>query len=182
MAVSVQEQEEFFKKFATPAHSSVLFPSVALAQSALESGYGKSELASKYNNLFGIKASSDWTGDAIDFASDEYYSGAWTKPVSAFRVYKTKNGSFKDHSEFLKKYTRYSETISAGNPVDQILALGRSGYATDPTYDQKLYDIWVKHNLKRFDSVAYKYNWFKILGITGVLIGLSYFIFKMPNK
>ena len=32
-----------------------LYPSVILAQSALESGYGISELSSKYNNYFGIK-------------------------------------------------------------------------------------------------------------------------------
>ena len=34
-----------------------LFPSVMIAQAALESGWGESGLSKKYNNYFGVKAS-----------------------------------------------------------------------------------------------------------------------------
>ncbi|MCD3209717.1 cell wall-binding protein, partial [Clostridium botulinum C] len=37
-----------------------IFASVTISQAILESGWGQSELASKYNNYFGIKASDNW--------------------------------------------------------------------------------------------------------------------------
>ena len=69
--------------------------SITLAQGILESGNGKSQLAVKSNNHFGIKCHSKWNGGRVyhdDDAKDE-----------CFRAYQNAAESFQDHSEFLRK-------------------------------------------------------------------------------
>ncbi|MDE5807262.1 MAG: glucosaminidase domain-containing protein, partial [Muribaculaceae bacterium] len=72
--------------------------SITLAQGLLESAAGRSSLATKGNNHFGIKCHSTWTGDTLlrnDDAANE-----------CFRVYRSAAESFADHSRFLlgKRY------------------------------------------------------------------------------
>ena len=50
-------------------------PSIIMAQAILESGWGESELSTKANNYFGIKADSSWTGEVYNGATHEYYNG-----------------------------------------------------------------------------------------------------------
>lgn len=64
-----------------------ILPSITIAQSILESNWGKSELSSKYNNLFGIKANNAWKGEYVNIETSEYYDQVIT---DKFRVYKTK--------------------------------------------------------------------------------------------
>jgi flagellum-specific peptidoglycan hydrolase FlgJ len=68
---------------------------ITMAQALLESGAGKSELAVKANNHFGIKCTSDWFG-GVYYHNDET-SG------ECFRQYYDAAESFKDHSLFLKR-------------------------------------------------------------------------------
>ena len=49
-----------------------IFASVTIAQAILESGWGTSTLAQQYNNLFGIKALRDWTGETVNLDTKEY--------------------------------------------------------------------------------------------------------------
>ena len=68
--------------------------SITLAQGLLESGAGRSSLATQGNNHFGIKCH-DWTGASMrkdDDARNE-----------CFRVYRNARESYEDHSLFLKK-------------------------------------------------------------------------------
>ena len=53
-------------------HEGKILPSVTIAQACLESGWGTSELATKANNLFGIKAKSDWKGESYTVRTAEY--------------------------------------------------------------------------------------------------------------
>lgn len=59
-------KEEFFRLYADIAKEHQrrygIPASVTLAQMALESGYGESELARKGNNFFSIKVGSSWRG------------------------------------------------------------------------------------------------------------------------
>ncbi len=73
--------------------------SITLAQGCLESNFGNSTLAVKANNHFGIKCHSDWTGKKMYQDDDE--------KNECFRHYKSAWESFRDHSEFLKKQSRY---------------------------------------------------------------------------
>ena len=77
--------------------------SVTLAQMALESSYGNSELARKSNNFFGMKVGSSWTG-AYDLYSDDH-------PNEKFRHYDNVMQSIEDHSKILmgKRYSNCHE-------------------------------------------------------------------------
>ena len=50
-------------------------PSITLAQSILESGWGESQLSTAANNYFGIKADSSCKGPIYNANTHEYYEG-----------------------------------------------------------------------------------------------------------
>lgn len=131
-----------------------LFASVAIAQAALESGFGLSGLSTKYQNYFGIKASSGWKGKTSVMKTDEYENGKKVTINSGFRVYSSLQDSIADRNNFLKVNIRYTKggVFSAKTPEDQAKALQASGYATDPAYASKIISIINKYNLKDTDE------------------------------
>lgn len=118
--------------------------SITLAQGLLESGAGKSDLARKGNNHFGIKCHG-WTGKKQYHDDDE--NG------ECFRVYRDARESFEDHSLFLMR-ERYSRLFSYDIKDYRSWAHGLKacGYATSPTYAQKLISIIERYELYRFDN------------------------------
>ncbi len=108
--------------------------SITMAQGLLESGAGKSELATKANNHFGIKCTSDWKGETYRHDDD--------RRNECFRKYKHAEASWEDHSLFLLR-PRYKELFSLELTDYKGWAhgLSRCGYATDPTYPAKLIRI-----------------------------------------
>ena len=74
--------------------------SITLAQGLLESGNGKSELAKKSNNHFGIKCHSSWKGKRTYHDDDA--------KGECFRVYDSPAESYRDHSIFLANGQRYA--------------------------------------------------------------------------
>ena len=133
--------------------------SVTLAQAILESGWGRSELATKANALFGIKYSTGWNETISPFVrggyvkgSAEFIDGRWVESVvSAFCRYDSWSDSLRDHGLFLKR-PRYADAFSTPNPDDFARAIHRAGYATDPGYADKLISLMAEHNLYRFDE------------------------------
>lgn len=120
--------------------------SITLAQGMLESGNGKSELAVKGNNHFGIKCHG-WKGETIYFDDDERHE--------CFRKYTHAEASFRDHSDFLRYRDRYKSLFEL-KPTDYkgwAFGLKKAGYATDPQYAHKLISIIEEYNLSRFDKV-----------------------------
>jgi flagellum-specific peptidoglycan hydrolase FlgJ len=115
---------------------------VSLSQGMLESKYGRSELSLKSNNHFGIK----WKGKG------KYIIYADDNPDDRFRVYDSVDESWKDHSILLTK-PRYDHLRSLWriNYKSWAYGLKASGYATDPTYAQKLIAIIEKYKLWRYD-------------------------------
>lgn len=150
----------FFSKYGNMAVDTTvgtgLLPSVVLAQAALESGYGKSQLAAKYNNLFGIKAAPG-EKDVVRMATSEAKpDGTLYRITAAFRVYASAADSFLHRLNFLKKYKRYKPVFEAPTFVAQAQALQASGYATDPSYARKLIAIIRDNGLEAFDEDAKK--------------------------
>ena len=119
--------------------------SITLAQALLESGAGKSELARNSNNHFGIKCHS-WEGDRT--YPDDDSAG------ECFRVYKNVRDSYEDHSIFLSSGSRYAFLFKFDETdyVSWARGLKRAGYATSPTYADKLIDIIERYELDRFDK------------------------------
>lgn len=130
-----------------------VFPSISLAQAILESGSGDSSLSQKYNNLFGIKADSSWTGQKVNLPTKEDYGGAVVIINADFRVYNNWSDSIEDHGKFLKENSTYSEhgVFTASDYVGQANALQAAGYATDPTYAAQLIGIIKEYNLAQYD-------------------------------
>lgn len=172
--------DEFINKFSPLAvkyaNANGLYPSVMLAQAALESGWGRSSLSqSPYHQLFGIKDSSGFTGDVIEVPTKEWVrdkskpEGGYYITIDAkFRVYDSHEGSFRDQANFLQK-PRYTNVLIKNAPSyeDATQALQSAGYATDPEYTSKLNSIIKNYNLDRFDglpSISYSshvqtYGW-----------------------
>lgn len=120
--------------------------SITMAQAILESGSGNSALALKANNHFGIKCHG-WKGKEMykdDDAKDE-----------CFRAYQTAEESFKDHSLFLEKNSRYDFLFMYEQSDYKSWAKGlkKAGYATNPKYPRLLIDIIEKYNLQELDQL-----------------------------
>ncbi len=125
--------------------------SIKLAQGILESNSGRSDLAVKAKNHFGIKISGNWTGQLFPKLDDEY--DQYGNPIpSYFRVYSSAEDSYSDHSRFLQK-PRYASLFTMRNPDYKKWAHGlqNAGYATNPVYARKLISIIERHKLYEYD-------------------------------
>ncbi len=134
-AIAVEQME----KYGIPA-------SITLAQGLLESGAGKSKLATEANNHFGIKADSRWSGETCT----SFDNGNWHK----FRVYKNAEKSYEDHSLFLTVNQRYSTLFKLDRTDYKGWAKGLKDayYAEDREYDKKLIGIIERYGLTRYDT------------------------------
>jgi len=132
--------------------------SIKLAQGLLESNAGKSDLASRANNHFGIKCGGDWQGKTYEKKDDEYDENG--KLIeSCFRVYKTAEACFVAHSEFLrdpKKVERYGPLFRLDVTDYRRWAQGlkRAGYATSGTYAEKLIEVIETYELHKYDRMS----------------------------
>lgn len=118
--------------------------SITLAQGILESDCGNSELAVNGNNHFGIKCH-DWKGDTIHHHDD--------RASECFRKYKKAEESYADHSAFLLSYKRYDFLFKLDRTDYKGWANGlrKAGYATDPSYAERLIKIIEDLNLNQYD-------------------------------
>ena len=136
-----------------------LLPSVKLAQAALETGWGEHVIGSA-NNMFGIKAAGSpneyWDGSKVTAGTSEYYGGKRGSYQKSFRKYDSYKDSIMDHSRLLLKQPNYQGVRDATTPEDQARALAAGGYATSPTYADKLISIINKYNFKSLDQQAGK--------------------------
>ncbi len=122
-----------------------------LGQAALESGWGKREIratdGSNSHNLFGIKATGNWTGKVAEAVTTEYINGVKQKRVEKFRAYDSYADSFKDFANLMRNNPRYDKVMdNLQNPKDYAKAIQTAGYATDPHYANKLHQVIQKIN------------------------------------
>ena len=136
-----------------------LFPSVKLAQAALETGWGKSTISGA-NNMFGIKASGShtkyWDGSKVSASTSEVYDGKEGTYTLDFRKYASLKDSILDHSNLLLTLSRYQIVRDATTPEEQAKALQSAGYATSGTYADVLISIINKYGFKDLDKQAGK--------------------------
>lgn len=121
--------------------------SITLAQGVFESGAGKSELARKGNNHFGIKCHG-WQG-ATTYHDDD-------AKQECFRAYDNVYDSYEDHSKFLRNNARYRRLFSLSTTDYRGWAKGlkECGYATNPAYARKLTDIIELYKLNQYDRAT----------------------------
>ena len=133
-SLAIEHQDEF----GIPA-------SITLAQGLLESAAGRSTLATKANNHFGIKCHKEWKGKSVKRNDDA--------PNECFRKYNTVEESFRDHSLFLRR-SRYQKLFNLDVTDYQNWAKGlrECGYATDPNYAARLITIIERYSLYTYDT------------------------------
>lgn len=113
-------------------------PAAIVAQAALESAWGARKVGE--NNLFGIKATPDWTGARVLVHTREVINGQSVMIDDWFRDYPSPEASIEDHFRFLHENKRYERAgvFNAADDRAYFLALQRAGYATDPNYANAL--------------------------------------------
>ena len=74
--------------------------SFVIAQAALESRWGNSQLALQANNLFGIKADPSWTGPTIEMGTQEIVTGGSVAEMATWRRYPSWQACIADHAQF----------------------------------------------------------------------------------
>lgn len=122
--------------------------SVLLAQSALESGWGKKV---KNNAYFGIKGKSA-SGNSAAFGTTEYENGHYVSKVQTFRAYLDYSESADDYGRFLAENKRYKPAFAyKDQPEKFVHEVAAAGYATDPTYENKLVNIMRSYNFYEYD-------------------------------
>ena len=128
-------------------------PEVLIAQAALETGWGKKIIQKQSNsthNLFGIKASSGWSGDSTTVKTLEHRNGEFQLENAKFRAYHSFEQSFADYVSFIKNNSRYESALDrVQDSVQYIQALQDAGYATDPKYAEKISSILQRDEFKQ---------------------------------
>lgn len=145
-----KQYQDYFERYHEVAIEQMVMhripASITLAQGVLESAAGRSELAVKGNNHFGIKCNG-WTGRKTYHDDDERNE--------CFRAYGSAYESYEDHSRFLTGSPRYQKLfqLKLTDYKGWAKGLKACGYATSPTYAKKLIQIIELYELYQYDKV-----------------------------
>ena len=128
-----------------------LWPSVFIAQAALESGWGRSWLATTANNYFGRKC---LELPCIEIKTPEYRKGQRMIELHSFQIYESIPAAVHGYcQQFFRTYASgvpvYPE-MDASTPETFIRSIAPR-YATDPRYVEKVLTIIEEYDLTRFD-------------------------------
>ena len=123
-----------------------------IAQAILESGWGKSVLASKYHNYFGLKCGGAWNGKSANMATKEEYDvGVITDIRDNFRVFDSMEDGVKGYFDFIN-YSRYANLKGVKDPEEYVIRIKADGYATSSKYVNNIMRVIRDNKLTRFDK------------------------------
>ena len=146
----IQKVAEKVSKYAPLYGISVHSP--IIAQAIIESGWGKSGLASKYHNYFGLKCGSSWKGKSVNMATkEEYKVGTMTNIRDNFRVFDDFDDGIRGYFEFINT-RRYANLKGVKNPEEYVRHLKADGYATSSKYVDNIMRVVHDNKLTRFDG------------------------------
>ena len=145
----IQKVAEKVRKYA-PLYG-ICVHSPIIAQAIIESGWGKSGLASKYHNYFGLKCSSSWKGKSVNMTTkEEYKVGTITNIRDNFRVFDDFDDGIRGYFEFINT-RRYANLKGVKNPEEYVRRLKADGYATSSKYVDNIMRVISDNKLTRFD-------------------------------
>ena len=146
----IEEIATYVKKYA--GDYGIMVHSPIIAQAILESGWGRSTLASEYNNYVGLKCGGAWNGKSVTMATQEEYEvGVMTDIRDNFRVFDSMEDGVKGYFDFIN-YSRYSNLKGVTDPEEYCRLIKEDGYATSSTYVDSLMRVIYDNNLTRFDN------------------------------
>ncbi len=153
-------QEKFIEKIGNAAvkyyNTYMILPSLTVAQAILESGWGKSDLAKKCHNYFGMK----WVkGCGCKYksykTSEQREDGTYYTITAKFRKYSSLSRGIKGYYEFLQ-YPRYKALRGVTDYVRACELIKECGWATSLSYTKLLISLIEQYDLTRFDQTVLK--------------------------
>ncbi len=145
---------QFAKQAAQVAAENDLFASVMIAQAALESSWGTSELAQKPNyNLFGVKGG--YKGQSVIMKTrEDVGDGKSTEIQDDFRRYPNYRASLNDYATVLAQDQFKPAKKSQCQNYQACTKFLTGRYATDTSYNLKLNQIIDSYNLTQYDEAV----------------------------
>lgn len=160
--------KEFLEKLSGPAQQASaqtggqIPPSIILAMSAWESGWGKSELASEHGNFFGIKTAPTSGGKGSVEMSTFEFDGGKHKEQAQFATFNNDAiSSMSALPNFLKNNKRYNRAIKAGEIYKQnksfenlskiVDMIFDAGYSTDEAEPGNIKRLIRRYDLQKYD-------------------------------
>lgn len=132
-----------------------LYPSVIIAQAALESNWGSSKLArAPFHNLFGVKGY--FAGAATSQPTTEYLGGQRLTVRDNFRCYQNDIQALRDYAQTLTAPLYYGVHRKNAATYRQATHALQGRYATDPQYEQKLNHLIAAYRLTKYDHSSPK--------------------------
>ena len=142
-------------------------PSVLIAQTCQETGYGETDLSQpgRYN-VVGMKKellnstwrSNHWHGKTYSKRTPEWYGDQKVYITAVFRVYDSYYDGLADYCQFMHdaRYDvggsyKYRDLLGTSDPYTLIEGVRSRGYCTDPEYSRAVMRIIEKHNLTQYD-------------------------------
>ena len=153
------EQKTFIENIAAAARKHAANYGIAvispiIAQAINESGWGKSTLAAKYHNYFGMKCGSAWKGKSVNMSTcEEYEVGVLTQIKDNFRVYDSLEEGVKGYFDFISA-SRYANLKGVTDPKTYIENIKADGYATSSQYVKNLLNLVSTYNLTQYDNIT----------------------------
>ena len=151
------DKETFIQKVAEKVNKyaplyGICVHSPIIAQAIIESGWGSSVLARKYNNYFGLKCGSSWKGGSVNMATrEEYKPGVVTNIRDNFRTYEDFDAGIRGYFEFINR-SRYANLKRVKNPEEYVRRIKADGYATSSKYVDTIMKVIRDNKLTRFDG------------------------------
>ena len=127
-------------------------PSVTVGQAILESGWGRSGLAKRHNNLFGVKAGR--SSQAVDLQTTEVVEGKRATSTHRFRTYGHWKESVTHHDRLLSRDPRYAAARAKWENWPRFLATVAPVYASDPDYVETVSGIVRTYRLDEWDELV----------------------------
>jgi flagellar protein FlgJ len=131
--------------------------SVTVAQSILESNWGRSKLSTAELNYFGFKCVRPTSPGPLALRCARYQTSecvpAPCHPVDAFfRSYASADDSFRDYGRLLTTSPNYAAALPVRTDPDAFIRAVARKYATDPEYANKVIRLMDLYDLRRFDA------------------------------
>lgn len=154
--VQADTHTDFINRMSQPvlkvSRQNHLYGSVMMAQAALESNWGTSELSLNAHNYFGVKGNYD--GHSVTMSTAEANpSGSMYNTLAQFKVYPSAQASLKDYARVLRGGTTWNPFLYEGawreNASSYMTATNivAENYATDKNYASKLNKIIADYDL-----------------------------------
>lgn len=125
---------------------------ITVAQAALESRWGESELSRRANNYFGIKAHGKHA--SLEMPTTEVMGGVENQITARFAAYETMQQCFACRDGLILSGAVYAEARLHLDDAEQFARALAKHWATDPHYAEKLLRVYRENKFDRLDEKA----------------------------